>query len=215
MMPDSIDLSKIGSDEVIRRLPPVSVYLIAGPTGSGKTIFAQRLAASVGAMMLSLDNYFWDEAQVEIVRDEIYGEARQWDDPASSDLNLLTLNIQQLVNDGYALIPQFDFFQNIRIGYAPMQKKEETQSIVVEGLHSIRCKGPLADLGISSLSLFIDADVQVRAERVRIRDLRDRGRPEELFQKRFHFIRLAEEKWILEQRHQADVLIDTGNGFAD
>ena len=124
---------------LIRFLPSAQVYLIAGPTGAGKTKLALGLSAHVNAKVIGMDNYFIDEEKVPIEYSDIYGSAPQWDSPDACDFELLIRNLVQLIRTRKTTIPLFSFPLNKRVG-SNIMEITGSAPIIVEGLHAIRCQ---------------------------------------------------------------------------
>ena len=61
---------------------------IAGPSGSGKTTVARRLAASLGAGMLSMESYYRDLSALPLAD----RERHNFDSPEALDAALSTLS---------------------------------------------------------------------------------------------------------------------------
>jgi uridine kinase len=193
-------------------LPRAQVYLIAGPTGAGKTRLAHGLSKHIKARVIGMDNYFIDEEKVPIEYSDIYGNAPQWDSPKACDFELLISNLIQLIQTGKATIPLFSFPLNKRIG-SNIIEIARSMPIIVEGLHAIRCQSPLEKERIITYSIYIDADTKIRIERIRVRDKEERDRPEHLFDKRFYFIQQAEKKWITEQSSSANLILSSKEDY--
>jgi uridine kinase len=111
-------------------------------------------------------------------------------------------------------MPHFSFYENRRTGYQDIQKAEN-QVIIVEGLYAIKYKNILTDAKSSVFSIFVTADESIRLKRIGIRDSKERGRPTSSLEKRFHFIKVAEKKWIMKQQYIADLVIDTSDNIFD
>jgi uridine kinase len=193
---------------VIKALPNVDVYLVGGPSGAGKTVFADAFSRTRKGVIIRLDDYFLDENSVRLSSSSRYGVARQWDHPSSVDLTLAQRNVIELLENHFTRVPTFNFSENKRLGYRP-QKIASKSTVVVEGLHALLLSQLLGSY--SKFSIFINAEVNVRRQRARIR-AENRSRPMEEFDRKFHFRRIAETRWILAQRFLADLVLDTSHG---
>lgn len=192
----------------VNALPRTRLYLIAGPAASGKTTFALALARYLNAVVLSMDHYYVDEEQVAKEYDEKYGLQPQWESPDAYDTHKMREDITSLLTTGYASIPEYSFAQNCRVGYQELRLKQG-QPLIIEGLYTIRFADLLTDCSDSFVKLFIHADTEVRRARSRTRDVIARGKPPEAFEKRYHFVALGEQRWVLKQVHDADFMIET------
>ncbi len=200
-----------GAAGIVKVLPYADVYLIGGPSGAGKTAFAKVFSNLRPVVVLQLDDYFLDEKVVRVSLSSRYGRARQWDHPASVDLSLALRNTIELLDHDSTQVPSFSFAQNRRVGYRSCSRSSK-ESILVEGLHALELQSHVGVFSTSVYSIFINAEVSIRRKRISVRDARNRSRPLHEFDRRFHFMRIAETRWILPQRRKADLIIDTSDG---
>jgi uridine kinase len=191
---------------LINALPNVDVYLVGGPSGAGKTVFADAFSSIRKAVIIRLDDYFLDESSMRLSTSSRYGVARQWDHPSSADLTLAHRNVTELLENHFTQVPTFSFSENKRVGYRP-QKRAPKAPVIVEGLYALM----LSKLLVRSFSIFINGDVNIRRRRASMR-VENRSLPPEEFDRKFHFRRIAETRWILPQRFLADLVLDTSDG---
>lgn len=194
---------------LIKALPNVDVYLVGGPSGAGKTVFADAFSRIRKAVVIRLDDYFLDENLMRLSRSSRYGVARQWDHPSSADLTLAHRNVIELVDNRFTEVPTFNFSENKRLGYRP-QKRASKAPVVVEGLHALMLAQLLVH-SCSTFSIFINGELNVRRWRASMR-IENLSLPLEEFDRKFHFRRIAETRWILPQRFLADLVLDTSHG---
>jgi uridine kinase len=195
-------------------IPYVSIYLIGGPSGSGKSLLATKIAKSYHGIILTLDSYFLDEHEAKRSTSAKFGQAPQWDHPKSVDLKYATTNITELFRTGSTFIPVYSFAKNRRIGYTHLTL-DSRQVVIVEGIHALLLRKLLERADRQIFSIFVDAAVDVRRSRIRVRDANDRNRAVSTFSRRFYFMRIAERYWIIPQSKDADLVIDTTNGRFD
>ncbi len=194
-------------------LPRAGLYLIGGPTGSGKSALGQAIRTCRKALVVAMDDYFLDRDHIVSETSEEYGSAPQWTSPDAYDLPLLITNITELLSVGQTLMPKFSHAQDRRTGY-DLVTRQDDQPMVIEGLYAIRYRDQITPLGINSLAVYVTANEVVRTERIRLRDFRERGQDPATFDKRLFFIRLGERRWVVEQYLDADITLDTSAGFA-
>jgi uridine kinase len=193
---------------VPEELPLARIYLVAGPAASGKTTFSSRLATERGALVLSMDDYYVDENEVIMEYDEKYGLAPQWESPDAYDMELLQRNIDELLHTGTTQLPVYSFALNRRTGYRSCTL-QPGQSVVIEGLYTIRYSELFTAYTDSTVKVFIIADEAIRRARSAIRDVQERGKPLEVLEKRLHFVEMGERRWVLNQAANADYIIET------
>jgi uridine kinase len=194
--------------DLVGILPRMEVLLIGGPTCSGKTTLARALASDLHATVMHADDYYRNSDQIESEYSEEYGLALQWDDPAACDLQELVSNLQQLIWTGQVLSPIYSFDEWRRIGWRILTRSK-AQPVVVDGLYVLNCKDILVAANIAVFTTYMTADQLTRLKRVKERNPRDRGWSSQEIEKRLHFIRSAERKWILNQHQTADLVLDT------
>lgn len=170
----------------------VVVVGVTGPVGAGKSTLAGRLSSCV----VSTDSYLPDYEKVAY-------EAR--DDPASSDLALLSRHLELLRGGEAVRVPVWSFEHHRAVG---QREVRPAPVVVVEGLHALHeMVRPIVDIGV-----YVDASRAVRWGRWESLELTgQRGWGVEAA--REHFERVAEPTYArFEQacRKAADVIVING-----
>lgn len=141
---------------------------ITGGSGSGKTTFAERLLARLkpNAVLLSHDDYYKHLPHMT----EQEAAAYDFDCPGALDTSLLVAHLRMLKDGKPVAVPSYNFAQHARTEAA--YNVAPAPVVLVEGM-LIMCDFELLEL--FDLTVFIDADPDVRAVRRIVRDCRERG----------------------------------------
>lgn len=119
----------------------VKMVLIAGPSSSGKTTFAQRLGIQlrinrIKPVTISVDNYFVERKDTP--RDE-NGEY-DFECIEAIDLKLFNEHLTKLLNGEEVEMPEFDFHVGTKRYNGKKLKLEPDQVLVIEGIHCLNDK---------------------------------------------------------------------------
>jgi len=117
------------------------VILIAGPSSSGKTTFAERICIQlrvngIKPYIISLDNYYLDMEQTPL--DE-FGKP-DYECLESIDVEQINKDINALLEGGTIQIPEYNFFKKRREYRGNFIKLEENDVLVIEGIHGLNEK---------------------------------------------------------------------------
>ncbi len=200
----------------------VRVVLIAGPSSSGKTTFASRLAVHLRAAgrkcrPISLDDYYKNRDDVPL---DDKGK-KDFESIDALDVEKLNGDLEKLLACEVASLPQFDF-------YTGKRKKETVQLcidddiLIVEGIHGLNDAltrdipadkkfkifvSPLTTLNIDEHNVVFPDDL--RLIRRLARDKRTRGYSFEQTFEIWDSVRRGEYKYILPYQESADVMFNT------
>ena len=119
----------------------IKMVLIAGPSSSGKTTFAQRLGLQLKInglkpVTISVDNYFVERADTP--RDE-NGEY-DFENIEAIDLKLFNSNLTSLLNGETIECPEFDFTVGTKRYKGKTMHLAEDEILVIEGIHCLNDK---------------------------------------------------------------------------
>ncbi len=201
------------------------IVLIAGPSSSGKTTFAQRLCIQLRVnghkpLYLGTDDYYVEREDTP--RDE-YGEMN-FEDLEAIDLALFNRQLNDLLEGKTVDIPHFDFLRGVKLfGRRPTQIRED-QPIVIEGIHGLNRQltadlpdeekfriyiSPFTQLNIDEHNRIPTTDA--RMLRRMVRDYRFRGYSAQRTIELWPRVRAGEDKNIFPFSNEADVLFNSAH----
>ena len=182
------------------------ILLITGPTGSGKSTISKTISAELGLSILSLDNYFRDEEEMELVLPDF--NIRQWDAPDCYHWDILVKNLQSIFRDKISSIPIFSHECSKRSGWSSLSLQKTP--LIVEGLYAMHPEilAVINTMRIKYLSVFLNIPEETRWERKYKRDVLERNEDPTTLRVWFDdVIRPAEKKWVNQQLGNADIVI--------
>ena len=199
------------------------IVLVFGPSCSGKTTFAHRLAVhlKVHGMhphILSLDNFYLPREQTPKHKD---GKP-DLEHINALDIPLLRTLIEQLLSGREVLLPKFDFTTAQRtMSDTPIQIADHGP-LIMEGIHALndQVTGQLPEqllfgIYVSALHCVnLDNHNRIRTTDIRllrriVRDAARRGISVEGSIAMWPSVRAGEEKWIFPNQEKADVMFNT------
>lgn len=210
------------ADEIKNR-NDVKVVLIAGPSSSGKTTFANRLAIQTRVnglipIPISLDDYFVSRDKTP--RDE--NGDYDFESIYAIDLDLFNENLMSLLDGKEVEIPSYNFRTGKREWNGNKLKLPENGVLIVEGIHGLNpiLTDKIPDenkfkIYISALTqLNFDnhnriATTDVRKIRRIVRDYLSRGYGAEDTLKMWPSIKAGEKKNIFIYQEEADVMFNS------
>ena len=201
----------------------INIILIAGPTSSGKTTFANRLAVQLKVngkrpIAISIDDYFVNREDSPLNEDGTFN----FETIHSVDLELLNRDLTRLLEGEIIELPRFNFITGQREMSGVHIKVDKNHPIIVEGIHGLN---PMLTsdipeknkykIYISALTqLNIDAHNRIattdtRLIRRMVRDVKYRGNgPLRTFEL-WDGVRSGEEKHIFPYQEEADIMFDS------
>ena len=215
---------KIGqiADEICKE-KDTNVILIAGPSSSGKTTFAQRLGIQLKVngkrpISISLDDYFVDREKTPVREDGTYDfEALE-----TVDLDLLNSDLVRLLEGETIELPKFNFIRGKRERSGRFIKIDKDHPIIIEGIHGLNpkltCEIPEKNkykIYISSLTqLNLDphnriSTTDTRLIRRMVRDVKYRGNDPMRTFELWDGVLAGEEKNIFPYQEEADVMFNS------
>lgn len=200
----------------------IRVVLIAGPSSSGKTTFASRLAVHLRAAgrkcrPISLDNYYKDREDIPVDKKG----KRDLESIGALDVEKLNDDLKKLLSCEVASLPLYDFYTGAR-KHETVQLCIDDDILIIEGIHGLNDAltkdipgdqkfkifvSPLTTLNIDEHNVVFPDDL--RLIRRLTRDKRTRGYSFEQTFAIWDSVRRGEYKYILPYQESADVMFNT------
>ncbi len=198
------------------------IVLISGPSSSGKTTFARRLAVQLLALGLSpfaleLDSYFVDREKTPLDSNGQFNfEALE-----ALNLDMLGNHLARLISGETVTLPHYDFKAGKQVTGETVQLTPD-QIIILEGIHGLNPRllpGPLAGrafriYGAALTQLNLDRHNRVSTADTRlirriVRDARERGYSAQQTISRWESVRRGEENYIFPYQENADAMFNS------
>ncbi|MFH1512638.1 MAG: nucleoside kinase [Bacillota bacterium] len=199
------------------------IVLVFGPTSSGKTTFAHRLAVNLRVLgkhprIVSLDDFYLPRAQAPRGADG----RPDLEHVNALDIPLLRDRIEQLLSGREVLMPKFDFAQTKRVMRGTPIRLLDHGPLIMEGIHALddQVTEQLPEqlvfgVYVSALHCVnLDNHNRIRTTDVRllrriVRDAARRGISAEGTIAMWPSVRAGEERWIFPNQEKADVMFNT------
>ena len=212
-------------DEIARKIHEQNkhVVLVAGPSASGKTTSAARLAVHLQmyghpSRRISMDDFFINREDLPVQLDG----TRDFETIEALDIKLLADSITGLLNGEEVFMPGYDFESGEKEYLTPPTKLEPGEIIILEGIHGLNPKvidmlpaDEIYRIFASALTcLNLDDHNRIRTTDVRllrriVRDQQFRGYPPEETLSLWPSVRRGEEKYIFAYQENADSMLNT------
>ena len=199
------------------------IILIAGPSSSGKTTFAQRLCIQLRVnglqpLYMGTDDYFVEREDTPV--DE-FGE-KNYEDLDAVEIHLFNQNINDLLAGKEVDMPTFNFLTGHKEFGKRLTSIKSGQPIVIEGIHALNEEltrelphdekfkiyiSPLTQLNIDSHNRVVTTDH--RMLRRMVRDYKYRGHSAQSTIASWPKVRAGEDKNIFPYSNEADVLFNS------
>lgn len=139
-----------------------NIVLIAGPSSSGKTTFAERLCIQlrvngIKPYVISLDDYYLDKCHTPL--DE-FGKP-DFECIEAIDVEQFNKDLQALLNGEEVQIPKFNFFKGCREYTGRFIKLTKDEVLVIEGIHGLNEKLSLSVPRENKFKIYISALTQL------------------------------------------------------
>ncbi|MEF9958546.1 MAG: nucleoside kinase [Niameybacter sp.] len=201
----------------------VRLVLIAGPSSSGKTTFAQRLCVQLRVNgltphVISIDDYFVNREQTPLDEDGKYDfEALE-----AIDIQLFNEHMSKLIAGETVEIPTFNFKTGRREYKGHKVALGEEDVLVIEGIHGLNERLSYAIPRENKFKIYVSCLTQLNVDyhnripttdtrliRRMIRDNQYRGMSAEQTLAQWASVRRGENKNIFPFQEEADVMFNT------
>jgi len=211
------------ADMILQQRRTLRVLLIAGPSSSGKTSFAQRLCTQLEVnglkpVSLSLDDYFLNRDNTPVDENGNY----DLDSIDALDIEFLLQQIKSLIKGETIDAPIYDFITGTR---SPKTKKmclNSSEILVIEGIHALNPR-LMANINRNLLfKIYVSAlgglnvnltsrvpTTEIRLIRRLVRDERYRGTHPQTTLERWINVRKSEYINIFSFQEEADVMFNS------
>jgi len=216
---------KIGqiADTIAQNADLIHIVLIAGPSSSGKTTFAQRLGVQlrihgINPVPISLDDYFVDRELTPLDENGEY----DFECLETVDRDLFNDHLIRLIQGEEVELPTYDFLEGKRKSSGKTLKLGERDLLILEGIHGLNDrltssipKGRKYKIYISALTqLNLDSHnwiptTYLRMLRRIVRDYNHRGYSAAETIRRWPSIKRGEERHIFPFQESADAMFNS------
>ena len=198
--------------------------MLAGPSSSGKTTSANRLATQLRVhgkqpILMSLDDYYIDRDKLEPGPDGTV----DLEHINTIDTELFGIQLRELLEGKEVEIPTFNFKKGMREWSGHKLRLTDRTVIIVEGLHGLNPTLLPKDLDpklvfrlyvTPLLALNLDDHNRIPSSYLRllrrtVRDFESRGSSVQRTLAMWDSVRRGEEKWIFPFQENADVILNS------
>ena len=211
------------ADMIHQRLDKVRVVLIAGPSSSGKTSFANRLCIQLQVLgiqphKISLDDYFVERDKTPV--DE--NGKRNYEHIQALDLPLLNDDLKKMIAGELVDLPTYNFVTGKREYNGNRIQAKKGEILVLEGIHGLNEKLTWSLPAESKFRIYISALTQINVDehnripttdgrliRRMVRDSRTRATSAKETIAMWPSVRRGEDRNIFPNQEKADVMFNS------
>lgn len=207
----------------IEKRQDVKMILIAGPSSSGKTTFAQKLGVQLrltgyNPITISMDNYFVERKDTPLGEDGKY----DFECVEALDIELFNSQMRDLIAGKTVELPEFDFISGTKKYKGNFLKLKKNDILVVEGIHALNpiltqftpaenkykiYIAPIATLNLDGYTKISSTDT--RFLRRMVRDYNTRGHSVERTFDLWKNVKKGEEKYIFPFVNSVDAIYNS------
>ncbi len=164
---EALHEKKIASiaDMIYHKKDLVKVILIAGPSSSGKTSFANRLGIQLRVLgikphVISMDDYFINRDDTPV--DE--NGNRDYENIDCIDIKQFNEDLNNLIAGKRVELPYYNFVSGMREYKGRFMKLKENEMIIIEGIHGLNDKLTPSIKPENKFKIFISAMTQLNVD---------------------------------------------------
>lgn len=211
------------ADKIAGSSKDVRLVLIAGPSSSGKTTFAQRLSIQmvvngIRPVPISMDDYFKDRHDTPRKPDGSY----DFESVDALDIELFNDHLKRLLAGECVKIPKYNFSSGMREYRGREIKLGENDVLVLEGIHALNDRISESIPANNKMKIYISAltpmqldsynrihTTDMRLLRRLVRDSQFRSHDALVTLQLWDDVRRGEEKYIFPFQDGADIMFNT------
>lgn len=222
---EALHEKKIASiaDMIYHRRDDVKLILIAGPSSSGKTSFANRLGVQLRVLgikphVISMDDYFINRDDTPV--DE-FGK-RDYENINCIDIKQFNKDINGLIAGKTVELPSYNFVTGMREYKGKFVRLKENEMMIIEGIHGLNDELTPSIKKENKFKIFISAMTQLNMDnhkfistsdsrllRRMVRDNLSRGNDAAATIAAWPYVSRGEERNIFPFQENADVMFNS------
>ncbi len=201
----------------------VKFVMVAGPSSSGKTSFANRLSVQLRSFglhthIIGMDDYFVNREKTPIDMDGNYN----FDVLEALDLELFNEDMLDLLEGQEVEMPSFDFKLGKRVYNGRTLRLEDSDILIIEGIHGLNPKATYALPKENKFKVYVSAmtslnidehnripSTDARLLRRMVRDARSRNYDARMTINGWRKVRDGEGKFIFPFQEDADAVFNS------
>lgn len=211
----------------IEKRKNIKMVLIAGPSSSGKTTFAQKLGVQLkltgyNPITISMDNYFKERKDTPLGEDGKYN----FETVDALDIELFNSQMKDLIDGKKVELPEFDFVVGTKKYNGKFLKLEKNDVMIIEGIHALNpiltkftpdenkykvYIAPITTLNIDGYTKISSSDS--RFLRRMVRDYTTRGHSVDRTFELWGNVKKGEEKYIFPFVDDADFIYNSSLNY--
>ncbi|MGL4790590.1 MAG: nucleoside kinase [Anaerotignaceae bacterium] len=211
------------AEEITKNKDRIKLVLIAGPSSSGKTTFAQRICIQlrVNGIMphaIGLDDYFVNRENTCLDEDGL----PDYESIKALDLDQFNADLNGLINGERVAMPSYNFVKGEREYRGRFLQLQKDEILVVEGIHGLNEELTKAIKDENKYKIFISAMTELNVDdhnristsdsrliRRIVRDNQFRGNTAEVTIDGWASVRRGEERNIFPYQQNADIIFNS------